>query len=115
MPAARYGLSKEHVDAVVLPAPVKNSHASATLERQAQAGGHRAKGKAAARATVKVSLMTAPLDGLSGSQRRALLCALHARLHKLLALRGGAAGPAADAAVEKQARCAVRSVCDRLH
>ena len=85
----RYGLSQEYIDSIVLPSPVKTAQ-TATLERQAQAGGHRAKGKQA-KATVKLSLMTAPLDGLSDSQCRALLRALHQRLHSLLAAAPGAA------------------------
>ena len=81
------------MDSIVLPLPVKTAQ-TATLERQAQAGGHRAKGKQT-KATVKLSLMAASLDTLSDSQRRTLLRALHQRLHSLLAL---AAGPAAAAA-----------------
>ena len=91
----RYGLSKEYVDSIVLPSPVKTAQ-TATLERQAQAGGHRAKGKPA-KATVKLSLMSAPLDGLSDGQCRALLCLLHQRLHSLL----GAAPDAAAAPVRR--------------
>jgi hypothetical protein len=90
----------------VLPAPVKTANATANMERQAQAGGHRAaKGKAAARAVTKLAVMTAPVDGLSGSQRRALLRALHARLHKLLALAGGGS---------EQVRCC-RGAATRVH
>lgn len=95
---ARYGLTKAHVDAVVLPAPVKTAHVTATLERQAQAGGHRAKGgKAQARPSVRVAVMSTPLSALSASQRRALLRALHARLHRLLTQTA-----AAPAAAEEQ-------------
>ena len=92
-PLGRYGLSKEYVDSIVLPSPVKTAQ-TATLERQAQAGGHRAKGKQAKALTVKLSLMSAPLDTLSDGQRRALLRALHQRLHSLLAAApGGSAAP----------------------
>ena len=87
--SGRYGLSKEYVDSIVLPSPVKTAQ-TATLERQAQAGGHRAKAKQA-KATVKLSLMSAPLDALSDGQCRALLLALHTRLHSLLAAAPGAA------------------------
>ena len=87
----RYGLSKEYIDSIVLPSPVKTAQ-TATLERQAQAGGHRAKGKAA-KATVKLSLMSAPLDALTDGQCRVLLRALHQRLHTLLAAAPGAAAP----------------------
>jgi hypothetical protein len=90
----RYGLSKEYVDSIVLPSPVKTTQ-TATLERQAQAGGHRAKGKQA-KTTLKLSLMSAPLDMLSDGQCRALLRALHQRLHSLLAAAPGAAAPPAD-------------------
>ena len=83
------------MDALVLPAPVKPAHATATLERQAQAGGHRAKGKGKARPKLKLAVMAAPVDALSGSQRLALLRALYLRLQQLLG-RGGAA-PAAPA------------------
>jgi hypothetical protein len=90
-PLRRYGLSKEYVDSIVLPSPVRTAQ-TATLERQVQAGGHRAKGKQA-KATLKLSMMAASLDTLSDSQRRALLHALHQRLHALLAKGGGAAAP----------------------
>ena len=89
-PLLRYGLSKEYVDAIVLPSPVRTAQ-TATLERQVQAGGHRAKGKQA-KATLKLSTMAASLDTLSDGQRRALLHALHQRLRALLA-KGGAAAP----------------------
>ena len=102
---ARYGLSKEYVDSIVLPSPVKTAQ-TATLERQVQAGGHRAKGKPT-KATVKLSLMTASLDALSDSQRRALLRALHRRLHSLLA-----AGPAATAAPVRAPRLQETATAD---
>jgi hypothetical protein len=102
----RYGLSKAHVDAVVLPAPVKTAHATATLERQVQAGGHRAKSKAAKAAArpAVVAVMAAQADLLSHGQRLSLLRALYQRLHKLLGLRGGAAAPADAPAGDKQVR-----------
>lgn len=84
--ARRYGLSKEHIDAIVLPAPVKSAHATATMERQAQAGGHRAKGKAAAAPTatkLKLSLMTSDVETLTAGQKLALLHRLHQRLQFL--------------------------------
>lgn len=92
----RYGLTKEYVDSIVLPSPVKTAQ-TATLERQAQAGGHRAKGKQA-KATLKLSLMEASLDTLSDGQRRVLLRALHQRLHSLLATGPGSAAADAPAA-----------------
>ena len=114
----RYGLSKAYVDALVLPAPVKPAHATATLERQAQAGGHRAKGKGKARPKLKLSVMAAPVEALSGSQRLALLRALYLRLQQLLG-RGeqapAAPAPAPDAAAAPAAAASkVRRRCIQL-
>ena len=106
------------MDALVLPAPVKPAHATATLERQAQAGGHRAKGKGKARPKLKLSVMAAPVDALSGSQRLALLRALYLRLQQLLG-RGeqapAAPAPAPDAATAPAAAASkVRRRCIQL-
>jgi hypothetical protein len=99
----RYGLSKEYVDSIVLPSPVKTAQ-TATLERQVQAGGHRAKGKQA-KATLKLSMMEASLDALSDSQRRALLRALHQRLHSLLAAAPGASAAPVRLPVQRRVFC----------
>ena len=129
----RYGLSPEYIASVVLPAPVRTTHASAAVERQPQAGGHRAKGPAQQPRpadALTFSLMHGDASALSKSQLFALLRALH---RKIASLRGAGpscappdAAPAPADAVAEQAAKEVRFVdacpaagrvgitCDRL-
>ena len=78
----RYGLSEEEISKVILPAPPKSAHATATVERQAQAGGFRPKGKGdveAEETAARVSLMTVDPATLTAGQCISLLEMLHQR------------------------------------
>jgi len=109
---ARYGLSKEYIDSIVLPAPVKPAHASAAVERQPQAGGHRAKGVPPAPRAVdeKISLMHSDASSLNASQLMLLLRFLHRKVHRLVekvgqtdkAPEGGAAAEVAKKAKKRK-------------
>lgn len=79
---ARYGLSQEYIDSIELPAPVKPAHASAVVERQPQAGGHRPKGSGPAPKVggLRISLMHGDTGTLNGSQLVGLLRCLHRKL-----------------------------------
>ena len=107
-PIARYGLTPEYIASVVLPAPVRSTHASAGVERQPQAGGHRATGPAPKPAdNVTFSLMHGDASVLIKNQLMALLRALHRKLASLRPASNAppeeAAAPA-DAALEQAAK-----------